>query len=133
MAYFLCEFGLRTIRIRCLEPMAERDVRSNRARVDQDTHIILSFGRAEVMAEITSVLHSLTFSVIPSLSIIIIYNASSGTFKDKHKDDKKAHICTRVDKPVRSVDQPLRVSRPRRFELCNGGVATCTPSANATP
>lgn len=36
------------------------------------THIILSLGREEVMAEITSVRQDLTFSVMPSLSIMII-------------------------------------------------------------
>jgi hypothetical protein len=37
-----------------------------------ETYITLSLGRAALMAEITSVRHERTFSVIPSLSIMII-------------------------------------------------------------
>lgn len=46
---------------------------ASKAEDDAETYIILSAGKADVIAEITSVRHDLTFSVIPSLSIIIIY------------------------------------------------------------
>lgn len=40
---------------------------------DGETYMILSFGSADVTAEMTSVRQLRTFSVIPSLSIMIIY------------------------------------------------------------
>ena len=58
-------------RIGCFEPgPTEVNMASESAYMETD--IILSAGRDDVIADITSVRQDLTFSVMPSLSIIII-------------------------------------------------------------
>lgn len=90
------------------------------------THMILSAGRDDVMAEITSVRHDLTFSVMPSLSIMIIWISISHCFDN---GSSRTHVGTSVDEGFRTVDQPARVARPCRLELRCGSVTASSPPA----
>ena len=74
--------------------------------------MILSAGRDDVMAEMTSVRHSFTFSVIPSLSIMIIYTPVRGYVYATEVD---TYVSTCINESIRSVDKPTRVTRARGF------------------
>lgn len=66
------------------------------------THMILSAGNDEVTAEMTSVRHDFTFSVIPSLSIMIICEMKLSNRTDLRGSE--AYMCTRVEERIGTVD-----------------------------
>ena len=98
--------------------------------------MIFSVGSAEVTAEMTSVRQFFTFSVMPSLSIMIIYRTAPYiyTWRRQHvlhgcltRDG--THVGAGVEERLRAVDEPLRVARAGGLELRDGGVAACAPPA----
>ena len=99
--------------------------------------MIFSLGSAEVTAEITSVRQFFTFSVMPSLSIMIICacvtEGKESPFSSAVLDErmrKGTYVCAGVDELLRAVDEPLGVARARGLELLDGGVPACAPSGD---
>ena len=97
--------------------------------------MIFSLGSAEVTAEITSVRQFFTFSVMPSLSIMIICacvtEGKESPFSSAVLDErirKGTYVCAGVDELLRAVDEPLGVARARRLEFFDGSITASTPS-----
>ena len=97
--------------------------------------MIFSLGSAEVTAEITSVRQFFTFSVMPSLSIMIICacvtEGKESPFSSAVLDEsmrKGTYVCAGVEEGLCAVDEPFRVARPGGLELLDRGIAAGTPS-----
>ncbi len=93
----------------------------------QWTYMIFSAGRAEVTAEMTSVRQLLTFSVMPSLSIMIICSGRVSVEPGAGWQINRTYVCSCVEEGLCAVDEPLRVPSSGGLELLNGCVAASTP------
>lgn len=98
-----------------------------KAEHDIETYIILSAGKADVIAEMTSVRHDLTFSVIPSLSIMIIYSTKvqRGSLRARIPFND-THMCPSLQKHIGPINQPLGVPSASTFKFCH----TCIPASS---
>ena len=116
----------KNFRIRSFEPSDKKVLNKHFCddRIMLATHIILSPGREELMAEMTSVLQDLTFSVMPSLSIMIIYRMSGFV----QRKIRAAHVSSCVEESVGPIYQPTRVARASRFEFSSRSISSSSPS-----